>query len=167
MPAAPQWFIRVREQLYGPYALEQMRALAAQNRLAGKSMTSRTRQGPFQCAADDPLLAAEVLDVPGTNPGQEQITAHRQLVVMARVGEDSLPAFMQSLSSFGVAIEVFKNFWLLNAPLTAEQVRNALSRDLQKEDALFVADASHGASSWFNLGQVLDMRIRQFWLQQP
>ncbi len=167
MAAAPQWFVQVQDRLYGPYGLEQMRAFAAQNRLGRQTMTSRTRQGPFACAADDPALAGLFPDMPGASPGQEQITAQRQLVVMAAVSEDSFPAFMQSLSGFGTAIEVFKNFWLLKAPFTAEQVRNALSRDLSKQDAVFIADASHGASSWFNVGQTLDARIRQFWLQQP
>ena len=105
MPAQPQWFIRAQGRLYGPYGLEQMRAFAAEQRLGGQSMTCRSQNGPFRHAADDPALAGLVQQRPGKVPARQQKAAQRRrLVIMAVVADDNLPAFIDRLSVFGVAI---------------------------------------------------------------
>jgi len=164
---APHWFIKVKDTVYGPYGEERLRSFAQEGRLSARSLISTQRDGEFQSAGEDPMLAAflnqsaertDIANTSGSAPGK----AHR-FVLYAQISERSRATFAQTISSFGVAIEAMPDVWLLCAHASAAALRNAMSQVLGAEDLLFIADASQGSSAWFNVGQDVDGRIRQFW----
>lgn len=159
----PVWFIKVRDTIYGPYDRERMRTFATEGRLSGRSQIGTDRDGPFGAAGEDAMLV-DCFTPAGTGHSESAAPSQtRRFVIFARICDDSRGSFMESLSSFGVAIEAMPDVWLLNAQTRASTLRNAMSHVLGSEDSLFVADASKGVSAWFNLGQDTDKRIRQFW----
>ena len=164
---APQWFIKVKDTVYGPYGEDRLRSFAHEGRLSARSLVSTQREGEFQKAGDDPVLSeflnhsgarTDPANISGSAPGKA-----RRFIVYARISDTSHSAFMETLSSFGVAIEAMPDVWLLSAHASAAALRNAMSQVLGAEDSLFIADASQGSSAWFNVGQDTDNRIRQFW----
>lgn len=157
------WYIKARDTLYGPFGLERLRAFAAQGRFSARSLVSQSRGGTFRAAAEEPVLAALLQNA--SAPSAAAPEPMRRFVIFARTGEDSYPGFMDRLSQAGEAVEAMDNIWLLRAPLCAHRLRNTLSQALGPDDCLFIADASGGTSAWFNLGQPMDARIRQFWQQ--
>ena len=172
----PVWFIQVRETTYGPYSEDRMRAFAGEGRLSARSMVSLERDGDYHTAADDEILAGFFVEAGSITPepdasaspqGQGAMTTSpgsaARFVIFARITEHSRAGFMGVLSGYGIAIEAMDDVWLLSAHASAATLRNAMSRVLSSEDVLFVADASQGASAWFNVGQETDKRIRQFW----
>ncbi|PHS24608.1 MAG: hypothetical protein COA84_08930 [Robiginitomaculum sp.] len=164
---APHWFIKVKDTVYGPYNEERLRTFAHEGRMSARSLISTQKEGEFQSASEDPVLA-EFLNQPAprTDPANTSGNAPGKscrFVVYAQISEHSRSTFMESLSSFGVAIEAMPDVWLLSAHASAAALRNAMSQVLGAEDLLFIADASQGSSAWFNVGQDADNRIRQFW----
>ncbi|MDQ7018410.1 MAG: GYF domain-containing protein [Robiginitomaculum sp.] len=159
----PVWFIKVKETVYGPYNEARLRTFASEGRLNRRSMVSQNKDGPFQSAGEDDFFASFL---PLTSPDktvQSTPAQARRFVVFARISEISRPAFIETLSGFGIAIEAMPDVWLLSAHASAATLRNAMSQVLEAEDSLFIADATKGSSAWFNVGQDTDNRIRQFW----
>jgi hypothetical protein len=159
----PVWFIKVKETIYGPYSEARMRTFANEGRLNSRSQVSQDKNGPFGTAGEDTVFASLLPTARAENAAQSTLAQARRFVIFARIGEASRPAFMEVISSFGIAIEAMPDVWLLSAHAQAATLRNAMSQVLGAEDSLFIADASQGNSAWFNLGQDTDNRIRQFW----
>ncbi len=157
-----QWFIKVRDTVYGPYSEARMAAFVSEGRLSGRSMVCATNDGEFHAASEEPGLEA-YLNQNNASKATDRPAAHRRFVIFAQIDDESRGVFLQKLAGFGVAIEAMPNVWLLNAQARADGLRNAMSQVLGSQDSLFIADASKGSSAWFNIGQDADGRIRQFW----
>ncbi len=161
--AMPQWYIKVKDTVYGPYDEERLQLFASEGRLGARSLVCTEKNGLFIPAIEDEILTTFLGGpVQQKSENAQPTTAHR-FVVFAKISYHSRATFMESLSSFGVAIEAMPEVWLLSAHANAATLRNAMSHVLGSEDTLFIADASKGRSAWFNVGQETDARIRQFW----
>ena len=159
----PAWFIKVKETVYGPYNEARMRTFASEGRLNGRSRVSQDKNGPFHAAGEEAVFASLLPKAHQENTEPAASSKACRFVVFARLGETSRPAFIEVISSFGIAIEAMPEVWLLSAHASAATLRNAMSQVLGAEDSLFIADATKGNSAWFNVGQDTDNRIRQFW----
>ncbi len=78
---------------------------------------------------------------------------------------DSRSKLHDAIRQLGPAKEMANNFWVLNCALSAGAVRNALVPYLGNGDTLFVIDASHNKTAWFNFGPEADAKIRQVWVK--
>ncbi len=84
-------------------------------------------------------------------------------LVMAEIRSDGAMGFLQALQSFGIAQRIGDTVWILRSASEVEQLRNALSQTLDRQDRLFILDSNANKTAWFNIGADLDNRIRELW----
>lgn len=99
-------------------------------------------------------------------PASQQIdaAAHTNVfLVMAEIRSEGAMGFLKALQDFGVAQRIGDTVWLLRSASTVEQLRNALSQTLTRQDRLFILDSGANKTAWFNIGADLDSRIRELW----
>src|SRR6185503_19405212 len=82
-PLNSMWRINVSGQVYGPYSGHQIKAFAAEGRIAAHSIVQTGEAGPWITAIDDPVLAQlfvvaqpHVAKPPATRPIAEQPKPH-------------------------------------------------------------------------------------------
>ncbi len=163
------WFIKVRGTVYGPYSDDRMQGFIKESRVGARSLVSHDRDGDFERADDNPVMANWLSLEQESAPQQTPVatvsaqSGPRRFVIFTQLSSASRAGFVDTLADFGVALEVMPGLWLLSANSAATQLRNALTHNLQEDDQIFIADASMGQSAWFNIGQEADARIREFW----
>ena len=64
---------------------------------------------------------------------------------------------------YGETVDIVPGVWLVRARTTASALRNDLSHLLDREDRLFVVDASRDRSAWFNFASEADAKVRGLW----
>ncbi|MEE9271794.1 MAG: GYF domain-containing protein [Robiginitomaculum sp.] len=84
-------------------------------------------------------------------------------LIMAEIRSEGAMGFLRGLQSFGAAQRIGDTVWVLRSVYSAEQLRNTLSQSLDRQDRLFILDASNNKTAWFNIGADLDHRIRELW----
>lgn len=84
-------------------------------------------------------------------------------LIMAEINSEGTMGFLQTLQNFGQAERLSDTIWLLRSGASVEQLRNALSQSLNRQDRLFLLDSSENKPAWFNIGADLDHRIRDLW----
>lgn len=84
-------------------------------------------------------------------------------LVMAEINSEGTMGFLQALQRFGQAERISDTIWLLRSQASVEQLRNALSQTLNRQDRLFLLDSRENKPAWFNIGADLDHRIRDLW----
>src|SRR5437868_12918320 len=74
-PLNSMWRINVSGQVYGPYSGHQIKAFAAEGRVAAHSIVQAGESGPWITAIDDPILAQlfVVSQPPAATPMAEPI----------------------------------------------------------------------------------------------
>ncbi|PHR59263.1 MAG: hypothetical protein COA47_09885 [Robiginitomaculum sp.] len=170
------WFIKVRDMVYGPYTLERMRKFSLEGRLAPNTMVADNRDQGFQPAGDISLLdevfqpqTAKIAEQPSvskpTSPdaNNDQTSPQmRQFALMARISPDDQSRFEETLAGFGPPIQPIPGIWVLKAQTTSDQIRNVLSRDMGSNDSLLVFEISQNNAAWFNIGETADRQIRKY-----
>ena len=185
-PMTGSWIIRVAGQTYGPYGWEQMRAFAAERRLARQSLVARDGETEFRRADDEPELSAifspaqparETAVVQTLRPegsasfgrGEEQSrngeTSH--FVVIADMKSGSIAKLEEAIATFGPTHAILPQPWLLASEDSINAVRNLLVQQLGKLDMLFIVDAGNDKAAWYNFGPEADARIRKIWRSSP
>jgi len=183
------WIVSVSDRAYGPYTTEQMEGFAAEGRLAASSLIARAGETAFRFAGEEPQFSA-LFQPSKTAPvaGLESLQDKGQPVAQkfGRSDTDTKPGErgrfviitdMKSRSIQGVEEEIYKmgsaysllpQVWLLISEMSVNAIRNLLTPQLGKLDALFVLDATHDKAAWFNFGPEADTRIRKLWAKdQP
>lgn len=94
---------------------------------------------------------------------QKQSGSSGVFLVMAEINSEGSMAFLQTLQKFGQAEGISDTVWLLRSQASVEQLRNALSQTLNRQDRLFLMDSRENKPAWFNIGADLDHRIRDLW----
>ncbi|HEX3430594.1 MAG TPA: DUF4339 domain-containing protein [Rhizomicrobium sp.] len=175
------WTIRVAGHVYGPYSTEQMRAFAAEGRLARQSLVASAGETEFRRAADQPELAPifqpsvartdSALAQPMPREAREFGRAERgtrdgeysHMLIVADMKSGSIAKLEEEIATFGQSFAILPQAWLLASEASVNTVRNALTQQLGKLDMLFLADASNDKAAWFNFGPEVDARIRKIW----
>src|SRR5258706_5718074 len=188
-PLNSMWRINVSGQVYGPYTGHQIKAFAAEGRIAAHSIVQTGEAGPWITAIDDPVLAQlfVVSQPPAAKPMAEPIQHRTHAAQPARPAEHSAqPAatpdlttsnfiiiadirgrasapFEATLNRLGANFRLNPLVWLLHSEYSAGAIRNELVQNLGTTDSVFIADAGRGKMAWFNLGPEADARIRKVW----
>jgi hypothetical protein len=188
------WRINVSGQVYGPYTGHQIKAFAAEGRIAAHSIVQTGESGPWITAIDDPILAQ--LFVVATPPAAKPIADHKpapaaqaarsaqaaaqpastpaasaeltssNFIIIADIRARTSAPFEAALNRLGTNFRLNPLVWLLHSEYSAGAIRNELVTHLGNTDSVFIADAGRGKMAWFNLGPEADARIRKVW-QKP
>jgi hypothetical protein len=185
---ADTWIISANGQPYGPYDVQQMRAFAAEGRLAAHSRVARDGDENFHPASEDqdlaPLFRAKPASRPTFFTAEGDIGAQSGSQSFGKVEEDGQPernhyiivADMKSRSISGLEEAIFKfgqvypltpQSWVLSSDQPINAIRNALVQKMGKIDYLFIVDATHNKAAWFNYGPEAESRIRRIWQRMP
>jgi hypothetical protein len=175
------WIMSVEGRTYGPYTLDQMRAFAAEGRLAASSLVKSDSDDPFEPAAQDPILGAlfrpysEHADAEpvkdtvarsfGQNDAGEEEPAH--ILIVADMKSGSMSALEEQIFSMGPAYQVMPQAWVLSTAVPIGAIKNILIQKLGKLDNLLVVDATRDKAAWSNLGPEADTRLRRIWTKAP
>jgi hypothetical protein len=159
------WRVNVSGQVYGPYTGHQLRAFAAEGRIAPHSIVQAGEQGPWITAIDDPVLSQLFVksifekQLPAADTGADASFANLVIIADLRSG----PAgFEAAIAKFGESYRVSSQAWLLHTDRSVGSIRNELVQHLGSLDGLFVIDTSRGGkTAWFNLGPEADAKIRK------
>jgi len=175
------WSISVAGQIYGPYSTEQMRAFAAEGRLARQSLVAASGETEFHRAGDQPELTpifqpsvvrnegalAQPMTRDAREFGRAEGGAHgtgcSHILIVTDMKSGSIAKLEEEIATFGQSFAIFPQAWLLASEASVNMVRNALVKQLGKLDMLFVVDASSDKAAWFNFGPEADSRIRKIW----
>jgi hypothetical protein len=178
------WTISVAGQTYGPYSTEQMRAFAAEGRLARQSLVAPAGETDYRRAVEQAELA-QIFQPAGTKSesavAQPLQREHREfgraeapqpgacvhMLIVADLKSGSIAKLEEEIATFGQSFAILPQAWLLASEASINTVRNALIQQLGKLDAIFVADASNDKAAWFNFGPEADARIRKVWRSEP
>jgi hypothetical protein len=182
-PLNSMWRINVSGQVYGPYTGHQIKAFAAEGRIAAHSIVQTGEAGPWITAIDDPILAQ--LFVVATPPAAKPIADYKpaaappsaaqpaaadlatsNFIIIADIRARTSTPFEAALNRLGTNFRLNPLVWLLHSEHTAGAIRNELVTHLGNTDSVFIADAGRGKMAWFNLGPEADARIRKVW-QKP
>jgi len=177
------WTISVAGQIYGPYSTKEMRAFAAEGRLARQSLVAPAGQTEFRRAAEQAELApifqpsvatgdgalAQPLQREPKEFGRAEVGGgeHSHMLIVADLKSGSITKLEEEIATFGQSVAILPQAWLLTSAASVNTVRNRLVQRLGKLDVLFVADASNNKAAWFNFGPEADARIRKLWRSEP
>ena len=120
---------------------------------------TQTQTSQPQSIAPQPIEYNQVSDA-----SSETVTSKSSVfLVMAEINSEGTMGFLQALQRFGQAERLSDTVWLLRSEASVEQLRNALSQSLNRQDRLFLLDSRENKPAWFNIGADLDHRIRDLW----
>jgi len=178
------WTISVNGHSYGPYTAEQMRAFAAEGRLAAHSLVARQGEERYQPASADsalavlfpvgepatakPSLPSAENDAPQTfgRNEQEKTSGRTHFIVVADMKVRSISALEEEIFKCGPAYPIMPQAWVLSSEMSLNALRNLLVQRLGKLDTIFIADTTHDKAAWFNYAPEGESRIRRIW-QKP
>ncbi|MBL4595248.1 MAG: hypothetical protein JKX99_01590 [Robiginitomaculum sp.] len=164
------WYIKVRDMVYGPYTIERMTSFAAEGRVGPQSEISDNPDHSFKPAGEDPALQAifnpvrtqeEPVATPKPTPVASAAT-FQQFVLYTELAPATRQPFIANLRQLGTWIEPIPGVWVIKSPATSDQLRNVLSRALDAQDSLLVFEIHQDRSAWFNIGETADREIRKF-----
>jgi len=176
------WTISVAGQIYGPYSTKEMRAFAAEGRLARQSLVAPAGETEFRRAAEQAELAPIFQPSVATGDGALAQPLHQRtkefgraeadgeqshMLIVADLKSGSIAKLEEEIATFGQSVAILPQAWLLTSAASVNTVRNRLVQQLGKLDVLFVADASNNKAAWFNFGPEADARIRKLWRSEP
>ncbi len=175
-PLNSMWRINVSGQVYGPYTGHQIKAFAAEGRIAAHSIVQTGESGPWITAIDDPVLAQLFVVPPSAKPmaepthkasaadtAQTPAEVSSNFIIVVDIRARSSTPFEAALNRLGTNFRLNPLVWLLHSDRSAGAIRNELVQHLGNTDSVFIADASKGKMAWFNLGPEADARIRKVW----
>ena len=133
-----QWFVKVKETVYGPYSFAVMRKYIAEGRVASQSMVCEHKAGAFRPAgqtapfsalfqtAKDWKTAAIVTESPEAN-----------LVVCADFVTGGVNEFGRILQTLGPSVRIGQTTWVLRSTLawTVQRYRVATCRPLDDPES--------------------------------
>src|SRR5260221_9274234 len=150
-PLNSMWRINVSGQVYGPYTGHQIKAFAAEGRVAAHSIVQTGESGPWITAIDDPVLAQlfVVSQPPAATPMAQPIK-HRthpapssaqaaeaapapsadlpsaNFLIVADIRARSSTPFEATLNRLGANYRLNQLVWLLHTDKSAGAIRNEL-----------------------------------------
>ena len=182
MLATENWCVKVEEKVYGPYTNEQMRKFAHEGRLAAWSMIAPAGAEEWREARKEKNFAQffgqkQSPQTFASNSdrafGRRDQTAKKQdstaaedvqtanFIVVFDVVSASATRNDAAIQSLGPAFKIADNVWHITCNLTAIGVRNAIAPYLNRNESIFVIDATRGRTSWQNYAPGLHAKITE------
>ena len=176
------WTISVNGRSYGPYTAEQMRAFAAESRLAAHSLVARAGEDQYRPASQDAELAPLFRPAAAPTPArpvfftadgdsQQNFGRHEEpagaershFIIIADMKSRSISGLEEEVFKLGPAYPILPQAWIVSSELQINAIRNALVQKLGKLDILFIVDATRDKAAWFNFAPEGESRIRRIW----
>ncbi|MCF3638611.1 hypothetical protein LXM94_01330 [Rhizobium sp. TRM95111] len=79
-------------------------------------------------------------------------------------GQDYEP-LIAKIKTLGGWAKIHKSFWYVNSSLTPSQAVDALWPLMDKNDTLYVVDATNNVAAWQNLSDEVSSFIRDKWMK--
>jgi hypothetical protein len=77
--------------------------------------------------------------------------------------KENLENIDKAIQALGNSTKLHNSCWYVNSPENAENAIKHISRFLTDQDVLIVSDTSNDETTWFNLEEKLEQRVRQNW----
>ncbi len=161
----PVWRVMVKQTVYGPYTLGQMRSFILEGRLSINSSTADGDGGAFMPAGEQPGLTRVFRQ--HLNPKQpETEAAPANHVVILRETGDSRRAIISALNEIGRFAEIMPGIYLLNTATRTAKLREHLSRVAAPDDRILIVNTDSGRLAWLGLPAKTNAHIRAVWKQK-
>lgn len=157
----PIWRIMVAEIVYGPYTLGQMRGFVDEGRLMADSSVARGDGGAFR-AASAYLDLVEMFPHPSP-PTKDDKPAPSNFLITVRTDGDGRRAVISVLNESGRFSELMAGTFILNAEVTAYDLRTQLSTVLAERGKFVIVNANTGQLAWMGLGPDTDQHAHTIW----
>ncbi len=158
----PIWRIKVANVVYGPYTLGQMQAFIEEGRLDVKSTVARGDGGIFTWAVEHDALTALFADAPQL-PTKDETPAAANFLITVQTDGDGRRAVISVLNQSGRFSELMTGTFILNAEVTAPDLRTQLSTVLAERGKFVIVNADTGQLAWMGLGADTDLHARAIW----
>jgi hypothetical protein len=159
-----QWYVKVKDEVYGPYTLTMMRGFIAEGRVANQSMISDSKDGLFRPAGQAAPFSGLFQPAGGWKTAAIVTdSAEANLIVCADFITGGVHEFARILESLGRSVRIGQSTWVLRSTHTAASARNALARTLGRDDRLFICDATRERTAYMNLGPGAEVDLRGVW----
>ena len=158
----PVWRIKVADAVYGPYTLGQMRGFIEEGRVNAASRVTQGVDGEFLSARDKSELSPFFPNEPeATSPEIRAKAAN--FVVTAQTDGDGRRAVISAFNQIGRFSELMPGTFILNAEISAFDLRNQLSTILAERGKFVIVNADTGQLAWMGLGADIDQHARAIW----
>ncbi|MET0546063.1 MAG: GYF domain-containing protein [Caulobacterales bacterium] len=159
-----QWFVKVKDQVYGPYTLTTMRAFIAEGRVANQSMVADSKDGPFRAAGQAaPFSALFQKPQEWTTAAIVTESSEANLIICADFVTGGVQEFSRIVLTLGPSARIGQSTWVVRTTHTAASARSALARTLGRDDRLFICDATRERTAYMNLGPGAEVDLRGVW----
>lgn len=160
------WRVMVKEVVYGPYTLGQMRSFVVENRLTPKSKTAEGDGAPFIPAGEQPALT-EVFQSHFAEKNSKSASKLANHVIVVKSMGDSRNRVISVLNTLGRFTETMPGVFLLRTATRTAKIRELLDDVADDRDRILIVNADDGRLAWSGLGPELDSHIRSVWQQKP
>lgn len=179
------WYVNAKNQTFGPYSHEQMKAFAQERRLAPQSLVRMGEDGSFVTAESHAALvryfepnglqsgdtaverkaAAPVAGAPiqapvATVPADGQIS---NFVIVVQVRAGAMREFEAGLKILGPSFRLNAQTWLLQSERNANTIKMTLSPHIGSQDQMLIVDAGRNRLAWHNITVFDASRMRDIW----
>ncbi len=158
----PIWQIMVKQVVYGPYTLGQMRSFVLENRLTLKSSTAEGDGAAFLPAGEQPRLSAIFQEHLASQPVEQTGPAANHLIVAGTRG-DNRSQVIAVLNRLGRFAEIMPGTYLLNTTTRTADLRQQLEVACADDAKVVIVNADTGRLAWLGLGSETDTHIRTIW----
>lgn len=158
----PIWRIMVSDVVYGPYTLGQMRTFINEGRLSVKSSVARGDGGVFTWAMEHDDLSSLFEDAPHI-PAADDTPPPANFLISVQTDSDGRRAVISVLNQTGRFSELMTGTFILNAEVTALDLRTQLSTVLAERGKFVIVNADSGQLAWMGLGADTDQHARAIW----
>jgi hypothetical protein len=162
------YYMQVGHQLYGPYTSDLMQQYCDEGRVGPQSLLSLNRDAGFKPAKDWPEFTTWTRGRydPLQNAAQTMASDAMPSVyfVIADISPRQQIGFIKSLQGLGTVHRLTETVWVLGSAMKIENIREVLSQTLTLEDRLFIHDSFSNRAGWFNIGEGLDEKLRNLWV---
>jgi len=159
----PVWRIMVAGVVYGPYTLGQMRGFVDEGRLTHDSQVARGDGGAFRVAHEFLDLAAMFGHIPQQPPSEDDKPAASNFMITIQTDGDGRRAVISVLNESGRFSELMTGTFILNAEITAFDLRTQLSTVLAERGKFVIVNAHTGQLAWMGLGADTDQHANAIW----
>jgi hypothetical protein len=179
------WYVNAKNQTFGPYSHEQMKAFAQERRLAPQSLVRMGEDGSFVTAeshaalvryfepnglqsgdtvverkATAPVAGAPIQAPVATVPADGQVS---NFVVVVQVRAGAMREFEAGLKLLGPSFRLNSQTWLLQSERSANTIKMTLSPHIGSQDQMLIVDAGRNRLAWHNITVFDASRMRDIW----
>ena len=158
----PIWHIKVADVVYGPYTFGQMQAYIEEGRLNAKSSVARGDGGVFTWAFEHENLSP-LFETADQRPVINDTPESANFLVAVQADGDGRRAVISILNQIGRFSELMTGTFILNAEITAFDLRTQLSTVLAERGKFVIVNADTGQLAWMGLGTDTDQHARTIW----